>query len=121
MFDAISVGHICIDLTPDMPARQNGVTDIFVGGKLTNVGRMEFSTGGSVSNTGIALSRLGLKTPLVGKIGDDMLGGAIADLAQSQGGVIDNLITAPGESSSYSVVLAIPGVDRIFFAQPGNQ
>lgn len=120
MFDAISVGHICIDLTPDMPARQNGVADIFVGGKLTNVGRMEFSTGGSVSNTGIALSRLGLKTPLVGKIGDDMLGGAIADLAQSQGGVIDNLITAPGESSSYSVVLAIPGVDRIFLHNPGT-
>jgi sugar/nucleoside kinase (ribokinase family) len=120
MFDAICVGHICIDLTPDIPPREGGLADIFVGGKLINVGRIEFSTGGSVSNTGIALSRLGFKTPLVGKIGDDMLGGVIADLARSQGGVPDYLITAPGESSSYSVVLAVPGVDRIFLHNPGT-
>ena len=120
MFDAISVGHICIDLTPGIPPREGGVADIFVGGKLTNVGKMEFSTGGSVSNTGIALSRLGLKTPLVGKIGDDMLGSVIKDLVQKQGGIADHLIIAPGESSSYSVVLAIPGVDRIFLHNPGT-
>jgi len=120
MFDAISVGHICIDLTPDIPPRANGISDIFVGGKLTNVGRIEFSTGGSVSNTGIALSLLGFKTPLVSKIGDDMLGGVIADLVARQGGDAGHLITAPGESSSYSVVLAIPGVDRIFLHNPGT-
>jgi sugar/nucleoside kinase (ribokinase family) len=120
MFDAISVGHICIDLTPGIPPRDGGIADIFVGGKLTNVGKMEFSTGGSVSNTGIALSRLGLKTPLVGKIGDDMLGSVIADLVEKQGGIAGHLITAPGESSSYSVVLAVPGVDRIFLHNPGT-
>lgn len=120
MFDAISVGHICIDLTPDIPPREGGFADIFVGGKLINVGRIEFSTGGSVSNTGIALTRLGFKTPLVGKIGDDMLGGIIADLVKSQGGVSDYLITAKGEGSSYSVVLAVPGVDRIFLHNPGT-
>ena len=65
MFDAISVGHICIDLTPEHARRaKTELRTYFVGGKLTNVGRMEFSTGGSVSNTGIALSRLGLKNAL---------------------------------------------------------
>ena len=120
MFDAVCAGHICIDLTPDIPARENGIADIFVGGKLTNVGGLKFSTGGSVSNTGIALNRLGLNTPLVGKIGDDMLGRAIRDKVIEKGGNADYLKTSPGEDSSYSIVLAIPGVDRIFLHNPGT-
>lgn len=120
MFDAVCAGHICIDLTPDIPARENGIADIFVGGKLTNVGGLKLSTGGSVSNTGIALNRLGLNTPLIGKIGDDMLGGAIRDKVMEKGGNADYLKTSPGEDSSYSIVLAIPGVDRIFLHNPGT-
>ncbi len=120
MFDAVCAGHICIDLTPNIPARENGIADIFVGGKLTNVGDLKFSTGGSVSNTGIALNRLGINTPLIGKIGDDMLGRAIKDMVMAQGGNADYLKTAPGEGSSYSIVIAIPGVDRIFLHNPGT-
>ncbi len=120
MFDAVCAGHICIDLTPDIPARENGIADIFVGGKLTNVGGLKLSTGGSVSNTGIALNRLGINTPLIGKIGDDMLGRAIKDMVMEQGGNADYLKMAPGEDSSYSIVLAIPGVDRIFLHNPGT-
>lgn len=116
MFDAVSAGHICIDLTPKFNSESK---DIFVGGKLTNVGEMLMTTGGSVSNTGIALNILGLNVPLVAKVGDDILGGAIQQMLEESKCNTEHFKVSKGEASSYSVVLAPPGTDRIFLHNPG--
>ena len=116
MFDAVSAGHICIDLTPKFSSESK---DIFVGGKLTNVGEMIMTTGGSVSNTGIALNILGLNVPLVAKVGDDILGGAIQQMLEESKCNTEHFKVSKGEASSYSVVLAPPGTDRIFLHNPG--
>ena len=119
MFDAVSAGHICLDMTPVFFKESGGVKDIFIGGKLTNVGDMTMSTGGSVSNTGIALNLLGIKSPLVTKVGDDMLGEVLCNLTAQGGGITDYIIKAPGESTSYTVVVAPYGVDRMFLHNTG--
>ena len=116
MFDAVSAGHICIDLTPKFSSESK---DVFVGGKLTNVGEMIMTTGGSVSNTGIALNILGLNVPLVAKVGDDILGGAIQQMLEESKCNTEHFKVSKGEASSYSVVLAPPGTDRIFLHNPG--
>lgn len=118
MVDVVCAGHICVDITPSFPDRGMALSDIFIGGKQVDVGRMEMSTGGSASNTGAALNRLGLKTPIMGRIGDDMLGKLIAPLLQELGAYSQHLSVAEGEGSSYTVAVAVPGCDRVFLHAP---
>ena len=115
----VSAGHICIDITPTFTGdKVKGVSEILQPGKLINVGDADIHTGGSVANTGLAMKILGADVYLAGKIGSDAFGDIIAS-AVSQYGAEKGLIRREGETSSYSVVLALPGIDRIFLHDPG--
>lgn len=86
-----------------------------VPGKLVNVGGAVLATGGAVANTGIALHRLGMPVKLMGKVGDDIFGDAILSIfREEQESLADGMIVAKGESSSYSIVISPPHVDRMF-------
>ncbi len=115
----ICAGHVCIDITPVIPdtgLRQ--IDKVLQPGKLLNVGIAESSLGGSVSNTGIGMKVLGAEVSLMGKIGNDSFGDMIAKKYEEYG-VADGLIRQNVDATSYSVVLAIPGIDRIFLHHPG--
>ncbi len=116
---AVVAGHICIDITPKIPKQSSDrIQDILSPGRLINVGDADIHTGGAVANTGLAMKILGADVALAGKIGDDAFADmiiSIADKYDASGG----LIRSPGDSTSYSVVLAIPGIDRIFLHDPG--
>ena len=117
--DVVVAGHICFDVIPRFPktgAKSFG--ELFVPGKLVNVGDVVTSTGGPVSNTGLGLHRLGAKVELMAKIGDDFLGKAILDKLKETISVAGMHIV-PGEQSSYTLALAPPGIDRIFLHNPG--
>lgn len=115
----ISAGHICIDITPVFPSdRSYGqLSDLLVPGKLINMEAADVHTGGSVANTGLALKKLGNDVRLMGKVGNDAFGGMIRDILAAHGA--GGLIIDENSSTSYSVVLAVPGVDRIFLHNPG--
>ena len=119
MYDAVSAGHICLDMTPVFSKESGGIKDIFIGGKLTNIGEMKMTTGGSASNTGIALNLLGLNTPIMAKVGNDMLGEVICNLAKQSGGNVNYIKKTDDDATSYTIVLSPPGVDRIFLHNPG--
>ncbi len=90
-------------------------------GRLTEVGPATLCTGGAVSNAGINLHRLGIRTQLMGKIGNDALGKVILDIVGSYGSDLSQgMIAVPGESSSYTLVIDPPNVDRIFLHDPGT-
>ena len=119
MGKVISAGHICLDITPvfqsGTPVRDIG--KLLVPGKLIQMEGANVHTGGSVANTGLALKLLGNDVTLLGKVGNDVFGGLIQNiLAEYDAG---GLIVDEGSSTSYSVVLAIPGMDRIFLHNPG--
>lgn len=118
MTKVICAGHICVDLTPSIPDRGVGFADIFVGGKQTEVEDLEISTGGGASNTGAALSRMGFDTSIMGRIGDDILADLIPGLLAELGTLDNYLSIAPNEGSSYSVVISVPGEDRVFLHAP---
>jgi len=89
-------------------------------GKLVRIGPATVSTGGAVSNTGLALHRLGTPTHLMGKVGDDALGGMILDIIRRHGPhLAKGMIVAAGEASSYTVVINPPDIDRTFLHCPG--
>ncbi len=118
--DVIAAGHICLDIIPRFGnIKADRVGNILTPGRLVNVSEAAISTGGSVPNTGIALLKLGLKVDFMGKVGDDLFGKAIIGIL---GNYIEphGMITAKGEHSSYTIVIAIPGIDRMFLHNPGT-
>ena len=112
-------GHLCLDIIPVFPsARRAG--EWFRPGGLSLVDAPVISTGGAVSNVGLALHRLGLPVRLAGRIGKDPFGTLILERVSAQGaGLTDWIAAVQGEVSSYTVVINPPGIDRIFFHCPG--
>ncbi len=115
----IAAGHICIDITPVFKGEKcEKVTDLLVPGRLIHVGAADIHTGGSVANTGLGMKLLGADVSLMGKVGDDEFGRMILNILAGyhadKGMIVDK-----NSSTSYSAVLAIPGIDRIFLHNPG--
>ncbi len=117
--DVVVAGHLCLDVTPAFPqGLGSDPSAVFAPGRLVRVGPATLSTGGAVSNTGLSLLRMGLKAELMAKIGEDVFGEAIRRLC-AQAGAERGLVVVAGEQSSYSCVLAAPGIDRIILHCPG--
>ena len=113
--EVVVAGHICLDIISSLPNAGGGLDQILVPGKLVNAGPVVLSTGGTVSNTGIALHRLGMSVLLMGKIGDDWFGQAVLELLRRQSPALaEGMIVVAGENTSYTIVINSPGIDRIF-------
>ncbi len=119
--DVIVAGHLCLDMIPEFetqrPAAQIG--DILTPGALIKMGGIAFSTGGTVSNVGIAMKMFGCRVGFMARVGDDALGRIIIEMAQASASA-EGVKVARGEASSYTVVLSPPGIDRIFLHSPGS-
>lgn len=119
--EIVVAGHICLDIIPTLTSSQTRAEDIFVPGRLLNIGPATIALGGAVSNAGTALHRLGFNTRLAGKVGDDLLGHTIlASLRRIAPHLANSMVVAAGEASSYSIVLNPPGVDRCFLHCTGT-
>ena len=120
--EVVVAGHLCLDIIPWIPeamgADPAGYT-ILPGRSLT-IGPATLSTGGAVPNTGINLHRLGIRCHLMCRVGDDVLGRVTLDLIGSHSpGLARGITPAPGEASSYTVVIDPAGADRTFLHYPG--
>jgi sugar/nucleoside kinase (ribokinase family) len=111
----VAAGHICLDIFPVLAEAPD-----LRPGALVEIGPAALSTGGPVGNVGLALHRLGVPVRLMGKIGDDVFGRALLDVLRDRDpGLTDGMLVAPGETTSYSVVFNLPGVDRTILHCPG--
>ena len=117
---AVSAGHICLDITPAFPQTKSysRVGEALVPGRLVTVGKPDIHTGGSVGNTGLAMKLLGADVSLMGKVGDDDFGKLVLSQLQEYGAGT-GMAVVPGEVTSYSVVVSVPGVDRIILHDTG--
>ena len=119
--NAVVAGHLCIDIFPNLENFPKGkFLNAFKPGRLLQVGGAQFSTGGPVSNTGLALQHLGIPVNLIAKIGNDPFGKITYDLIKKHGSKLTDGIKVDRDSiTSYSVIISPPGVDRIFLHCPG--
>lgn len=116
---AICAGHVCIDITPLLPdTGAVRISDALAPGKLVEAGKAVISAGGSVSNTGLCMRRLGADVVLMGKAGSDCFGDMLERIFEEHGAG-GGLIRSSDAATSYSVILAVPGIDRIFLHHPG--
>lgn len=117
---AVVAGHICLDMTPLFPADSRGrPEELLQPGKLLRMDGVDVHTGGSVANTGLAMAFFGAQVRLMGKIGEDAFGKMVLDILQHHGCTGEGMIVVPDAVTSYSVVLALPGQDRMFLHAPG--
>lgn len=115
----IAAGHIALDITPVFPEQKTGkVSDIMIPGKLLHMNGVKVNTGGSVTNTGLAMKILGADVTLMGKIGADAFGGIVQSVLEEYH-LKQDIMVSEKAATSYTVAIAIPGIDRIFLHDPG--
>ena len=117
--EIVVAGHVCIDIIPAFGATHVPLETLLRPGRLTNVGPAVLSTGGAVSNTGLALHRLGVPVQLMGKIGADLFGSAIQEALRRHDPALADGMIVGNDPSSYTLVINPPGIDRIFLHCPG--
>ena len=111
-------GHICLDIIPDLSMGKS--LGELKPGSLSVIGAVQTATGGVVSNTGLALHRLGQPVRLSAKIGDDEFGALIRNKFESiDAGLGKDFILDQQTNTSYSLVLSPGSLDRHFLHHPG--
>jgi sugar/nucleoside kinase (ribokinase family) len=114
----VAAGLVCVDITPVFPSQKTFGLQDFRPGQVVLTDGISVSVGGVVGNTGLGLKLLGADVVLMAKIGDDALGRIVLEQVRAYGADC-RIQTCADCSTSYSVVLALPGTDRIFLHDPG--
>lgn len=115
----IVAGHICLDISPIFNGPETtDIEELIKPGSLLYVDKCDVSTGGVVSNTGLALKSLGADVKLVAKVGNDSFGKIVLEKLATRNAHQD-IIVSKGENTSYSIVIAPPGIDRVFLHNSG--
>src|SRR5665647_209077 len=95
----ICVGILCADIlgktVDSLPER----------GKLKLIDNISIQIGGCAANVAISLAKIGVKTSIVGKIGDDSLGKFLLDKLQSEKVEVKGLKVDKNVSTSASMVM----------------
>ncbi len=118
-FDVVVSGHLCLDLIPGMA--HVGLKEMSTPGRLVETGPIAISTGGAVSNTGLALQRLGANVRLQATVGGDLIGQLIVNYLSNRDPRLTEFLTPlAGEASSSTVVLSPDNADRTFLHCTGK-
>jgi len=119
--EIVAAGHTCLDLIPafTIEGKVDKMTDVLVPGKMINMGKCVVVGGGPVTNAGVSIRRLGVKTELIGKIGDDDFGQQILRWYEEHEGHFKGIKMVKGESTSYTIAICIPGIDRFYLHHCG--
>jgi sugar/nucleoside kinase (ribokinase family) len=118
---AVVAGHICVDVIPKLDHISSGqFMQLFQPGRLIVSGPATFSTGGPVSNTGLALHRLGVPTRLIARVGNDPFAQIVRSIVDAYSPDLSQGIVGSDSATSYTIIINPPGMDRIFLHHPGS-
>lgn len=116
--DVMVAGHIALDILPDMSSLKP--EQVIDAGKVFEIGRISYSTGGAVSNTGLALHRLGINVDLLAVVGADWVGRAIIDYVRGYDSALgDHIRILPDAASAYTIVIEPQNRDRTLLTHTG--
>ncbi|MDD2485938.1 MAG: sugar kinase [bacterium] len=88
-------------------------------GKLALVSQMELHSGGCAANTGIALAKIGLKTGIIGKVGDDGFGDFMVNACNHYGLDTRGIVRSREMSTSATMVMVDSSGERTFLHHTG--
>ena len=98
-FDVIGVGYSSVDYL--------GIVDIYPPPADVKMPMSEFAKqgGGPVATALVALSRLGIRTAFVGKMGDDEFGTFMKEQLEKEKVDTTKVVTEPGKSSQFAFII----------------
>jgi sugar/nucleoside kinase (ribokinase family) len=105
---------LCGSCVVDMLVRPVPLEMPIGGGKLLEAEPIEVTTGGIVSNSGIAMARLGMTISAFSYVGDDQWAKIIRQRYDEEGLRTDRLLTHPTGPTSTTAVLIDPSGERSF-------
>ncbi|WP_094546239.1 carbohydrate kinase family protein [Petroclostridium xylanilyticum] len=108
MFDVTCLGILVAD------AIAKTVDTLPEEGKLQLVDQLELHTGGCATNTAIDLAKIGIKTAVIGKVGNDGFGNYIASELKKFNINVEGLKIEDGLNTSASVVIVSSKGERSF-------
>lgn len=112
-------GNAVLDITPEISDNECvSFREIFTPGKLSIMDGVDIHAGGVCGNTGAAMAYYGAKVVLAARLGEDAFGDILAGIIESRG-ISGRFIQSDESRTSYTIVLAVPGHDRIFLHDPG--
>ena len=119
--EIVAAGHLCLDLIPafTIDGEADSITSVLMPGKMIHMGNCVVVGGGPVTNAGVSIKRLGIRTELIGKCGDDDFGKLVMRWYEEHEGHFRGLKMVPGESTSYTIAICIPGIDRFYLHHCG--
>ena len=118
-YDAVIAGYTCVDMVPNFIRNErNNNAVLLKPGKLIEIGKLEIILGGVVPNTGLLMKHFGNSIFLNGLTGNDLIG-QMAKEYFSHYGISERMKQTEQGSTAYSIVIAPPGIDRIFLEFPG--
>ncbi|MGN6493716.1 MAG: carbohydrate kinase family protein [Agriterribacter sp.] len=119
-YDAVIAGYICVDLIPVFKSKVpvTEVYDVLKAGKLIEIDGMESTLGGVVANAGMAMKKFSKQVFLNGLIGADFIGKIARDSLEKYD-LSEGIQTVAGKGTAFGLVIAPPGIDRIFLESPG--
>jgi sugar/nucleoside kinase (ribokinase family) len=109
-FDCVVVGSCVVDVL----ARPVPLSQPIGRGRLVEGEPLRLTTGGIVSNSGIAMARLGMRVAAFTYVGDDEWAAVIRSRYAAEGIDTSSLMTHPEQATSTSAVLIDPSGERSF-------
>lgn len=105
---------LCGSCVVDILVRPVSLDVAIGGGRLVQVDPIEVTTGGIVSNAGIAMARLGMNVAAFSYVGDDEWASVIRRKYETERIDTRYLLTHPTEATSTTAVLIDPSGERSF-------
>ena len=105
---------VCGSCVVDILVRPIPLQSAVGAGKLIAADPIAITTGGIVSNAGIAMARLGMRAAAFSYVGDDRWGQIIRDRYQEENVAVDCLMTHPTWGTSTTAVLIDKNGERSF-------
>lgn len=109
-FDCVLCGSCVVDILVRPVPLDRPIGD----GKLLIADPIEVTTGGIVSNTGVAMARLGMRTSAFTYVGNDDWASVVRGKYQAEGVDTSRLMTHPTAATSTTAVLIDPSGERSF-------
>lgn len=119
-YDAVIAGYICVDLILDFKKNKSfaSMADFLSPGKLIEIDGLSYAMGGIVANSGMAMKKFSKNVFLNGLIGDDFIGKISRNLLDTYD-LSTGVRTINDEHTAFGIVIAPPGIDRIFLESVG--
>jgi sugar/nucleoside kinase (ribokinase family) len=105
---------VCGSCVVDVLVRPVNLEAAIGGGRLVQAEPLELTTGGIVSNSGITMTRLGMRTAAFSYVGNDAWAEVIRQRYAAEGLTGEGLLTHPTGATSTTAVLIDPSGERSF-------